>query len=255
MNPEIEKEGLRNYLLGNVDSAHRTQLEERILSVPGVYEELSIVEADLVDQYLEGGLSELEQQQFETHFLIDPERQKNLRFGQLLKRYAVAHQTKPASPLYQLTRFGRRPVLVFSAAVVALFGIVFLTWLITRSTTQTNVHGGIPISEVVKLTPRSTGSGSAAAHVKVPPKGYDVTLELEVGNTSFRTYKSELFRGNRSLKTTQDLRMQEKGEQRVVPLTITGEILSPGDYQVRLSGVSDSGAAEFINNYSFRVIE
>ncbi|HEX6716602.1 MAG TPA: hypothetical protein VF088_05795 [Pyrinomonadaceae bacterium] len=254
MNPEIEKEGLRNYLLGNVDSARRTQLEERILSEPRVYEELSIVEADLVDQYLEGGLTELEQQQFETHFLIDPERQRNLRFGQLLKRYAVAHQSAPASPPFQRPRFGRRPVLVFSAAVVALFGIVVLTWLVTRSTTQTNVHGGIPISEVVKLTPGATESGSAP-HVKVPPKGYDVTLELEVGNTSFRNYKSELFRGNRSLKTIQDLRMQEKDEQHVVPLTITGEILSPGDYQVRLSGLSDSGAAEFINNYSFHVIE
>ena len=35
----------------------------------------------------------------------------------------------------------------------------------------------------------------------------------------------------------------------------TGEMLSPGDYQVKLSGVLDSGADEFIDNYSFRVIE
>ena len=46
-----------------------------------------------------------------------------------------------------------------------------------------------------------------------------------------------------------------KGEQYIVPLTITGEMLSPGDYEVKLSGVSESGANEFIEKYSFRVIE
>ena len=48
---------------------------------------------------------------------------------------------------------------------------------------------------------------------------------------------------------------EAKGEQRIVPFTVTGEMLSPGDYQVKLSGVLDSGADEFIDNYSFRVIE
>ena len=38
-----------------------------------------------------------------------------------------------------------------------------------------------------------------------------------------------------------------------MPLTITGETLRPGDYQVKLSGVSDSGQDEFIDNYTFRV--
>jgi hypothetical protein len=47
--------------------------------------------------------------------------------------------------------------------------------------------------------------------------------------------------------------METKGAQQIVPLTITGERLSPGDYQVKLSGVSESGQDEFIDNYSFRV--
>jgi hypothetical protein len=52
-----------------------------------------------------------------------------------------------------------------------------------------------------------------------------------------------------------ELRLEAKGEQSIVPFTITGEMLSPGDYQVKLSGVLDSGADEFIDNYSFRVVE
>src|SRR5678815_1678838 len=78
---------MRSYLLGTVDTDHKTQFEERILSESGAYEELLIVEEELIDQYVAGGLSKLEREQFETHFLITAERQKNLRFGQLLRRY------------------------------------------------------------------------------------------------------------------------------------------------------------------------
>jgi len=39
-----------------------------------------------------------------------------------------------------------------------------------------------------------------------------------------------------------------------VPVTVTGEILTPGDYQLKLSGVADSGKAAFIDSYSFRII-
>ena len=87
----------------------------------------------------------------------------------------------------------------------------------------------------------------------MPPKGAAVKLELELTNATFRNYKSELFRENKSLQISDELRIEAKGEQQVVPFTVTGEMLVPGDYEVKLSGVLDSGADEFIDNYSFRV--
>jgi hypothetical protein len=82
--------------LGAVDTDHKTQFEERILSEPGTYEELLIVEEELIDQYVAGGLSKLEREQFETHFLTTAERQKDLRFGQLLRRYVNSHSVPVA---------------------------------------------------------------------------------------------------------------------------------------------------------------
>jgi hypothetical protein len=108
---------------------------------------------------------------------------------------------------------------------------------------------------VVTLAPGSIRSGGETNRMKVPPKGVSVKFELELGNSAFKNYKSQLFRESESLEIRDDLKMESKGEQHVVPLTITGEILSPGDYQVKLSGVLDSGVDEFIDNYSFRVIE
>lgn len=80
---------MRSYLLGTLDGG--TQWDERILSAPEIYDELLIVEEELIDQYVADGLSELERQQFESNFLITAERQKNLRFGQLLNRYVNTH--------------------------------------------------------------------------------------------------------------------------------------------------------------------
>ncbi len=244
MNLNIDTEVLRSYLLGTLEAEPRAELEERILSDPAVYEELLLLEEELIDQYVADGLSKAERQQFETYFLITAERQKKLRFGQLLKRH-LSSQTIPTSsenvpvPNLNQTVSSKRSfsLLAFPVAVVAVLGIVLLCWLAFRK----------PVV-VVKLAPGLVEKQG----VTVPPQGFNVKLELAVANTRFKRYKSELFRENKSVQT-ETLRIESKGEQQIVPFTITGETLSPGDYQVKLSGVSDSGQDEFIDNYTFRV--
>ena len=95
MNPDTERQEMREFLLGTLDRDHKTQFEERILTEPSVYEELLIDEEELIDQYVTGGLSALEREQFESHFLITAERQKNLRFGKLLQKYVNSHVDHP----------------------------------------------------------------------------------------------------------------------------------------------------------------
>ena len=242
-------------MLGVLDADRKTQLEEQILSAPETYEELLLVEEELIDQYVAGGLSELERRQFETHFLITAERQKNLRFGQLLNRYVNSHpfleNSAPAkkSLTFSMLPAAGRPVMTFGIVGVVLLGVALLCWLgYRRPQSRLTQQRDEPVV-VVTLAP------AAAPHVNVPPKGYDLKLELELANPSFRNYKSELFRENTSVQTRGELRVEPKGEQYIVPVTITGEVLSPGDYELKLSGVSESGANEFIEKYSFRVIE
>jgi hypothetical protein len=268
LNPTADKQEIKSYWLGVLAGDRKTQLEERILSTPEAYEELLLVEEELIDSYVAGGLSNDERQQFETHFLITAERQKNLRFGQLLKRYvnsypfsvaAIPHVEKSApakkSFMFSLLPAGARPVMAFSIAGVVLLGVVLLSWLGYRRPPRLAQRHVEPMV-VITLAPGSVSTGNTTApRVNVPPKGYNLKLELELANPSFRNYKSELFRENTSVQTRDELRMEAKGKQYVVPVTITGEMLSPGDYEVKLSGVLESGANEFIEKYSFRVIE
>jgi hypothetical protein len=273
LNPNVHKEELRDYLLGTLDKALKTELEERILYGPEVYEELLMAEEELIDQYLADGLSQLERQHFETHFLITAERQDKLRFGQMLKRYlkshsvadpaaaaATAHVNKtapaPKPLMISSSLVNSRPLITFCITGVVLLGIALLGWFtVKRPALRATRRRAEPVV-VVTLAPASIATGSETARqVNVPPKGYNLKLELELKNASFRNYKFELFRENKSVQTSEALPIETNGEQYVIPLTITGEVLSPGDYQVKLSGVSESGADEFIQNYSFRVIE
>ena len=276
MDPTVDKQEINRYLLGALDGDRKTSLEERILSVPEAYDELSILEDELINVYAAGGLSEHERQQFETHFLITAERQKNLRFAQLLARYVSTHpvpiaqenfaaaarphveKVAPAkkSLTFSLLPTQSRPALVFCIAGVALLGITLLSWFAFRRPPLLAVQQRAEPVVVVTLTPESiTTQDTTARRVTVPPKGYNVKLELALPNASFRNYKSELFRENKSLQTRGELRIEAKGQQYVVPLTITREMLSPGDYEVKLSGVLESGGDELIEKYSFRVIE
>lgn len=259
-------------MLGTLDSALKTELDDRVLYAPEIYEELLMVEEELIDQYLAGGLSESERQHFETHFLTTLERQDSLQFGQLLKRYLNSHPLEetaaaatsyveksapaPKPFMFAPSRVSNRPLLTFCVAGVVLLGIVLVGWLNFRRPMTRSAQQNIEPVVVVTLAPAPITTGTdTTPRVNVPPKGYNLKLELELKNASFRNYKFELFRENKSVQSSGALPAETKGQQYVIPLTITGEVLSPGDYQVKLSGVLESGADEFIQNYSFRVIE
>jgi hypothetical protein len=270
LNPEIERQEMLEFLLGTLDGDHKTRFEERIWTEPGVYEELLVVEEELIDQYLAGDLSTLEQQQFENHFLITAERQKNLRFGKMLREYAESHidlterveppipvHHKPINESFSLlpAPLRRWPVLAALAAIFACAGIILVRGLVNKREACVLQEANSRVVTVTLLAGSAGTEGSNTQPVIVSPKGAKVKLELELTNPTFRNYKSELFRENKSLQISDELTFEAKGEHRVVPFTVTGEMLSPGDYQVKLSGVLDSGADEFIDNYSFRVIE
>jgi len=261
LNPDTERQEMKSYLLGTLDRDHKTQFEERILTEPSVYEELLIDEEDLIDQYVTGELSALEQEQFENHFLITAERQKNLRFGKLLYKYATSQGVEELPVPVHSFSFLRTPVrrwasLGLLAAILGAAGIIIIRGFVNRREAACIARQTTSRTVTVTLQPGSAATqGSTAQRVNLPPRDVEVKLELQLANPTFRNYKSELFRENRSLQISDALRIESKGEQRVVPFTVTGEMLSPGDYQVKLSGVLDSGADEFVDNYSFRVIE
>ena len=110
--------------------------------------------------------------------------------------------------------------MAFAAAIFAAFlGLIMFCWFATRKPTERIAQQRSSHTIAVTLMPGSMRSeGVVTQRVKVPPKGTDVKLELQLTNTSFHTYKSQLFRENESLQTTDALKMEAKGDQQIVPI-------------------------------------
>jgi CHAT domain-containing protein len=132
-NPDAQSR-IRQYLLGLLADDARQELEDRLLANADFYEELLMVEDELIDEYLAGKLSNEETNRFERHFLATPERHEQLKFGRAFNQYlssrsAVAIAKEPASGASRglvAAFFSSR--LRFAAYAVVLVGIAVGVW-------------------------------------------------------------------------------------------------------------------------------
>lgn len=120
---------IRRYLLGAVSEAEREDVESRLMADDDFFQQLNLIEDELIDEYLDRGLSPTDSRLFEEVFLCAPERQHKLRFAKALRTYAAraaaSEGRAKAAPWWQ-------PVLAFfnpprqvlagllAAAVIAL---------------------------------------------------------------------------------------------------------------------------------------
>lgn len=161
--PEVDEEkAIRNYLLGELSSEERAGIEERLLADDAYFQQLLLAEGDLIDDYLDGGLTPQERVQFDNHFLNAPERRQDLRFAKAFKKYVAASEVEESprvagSPLpwfsslhtFFLALRPARPGFVLSLATVLVL-MVGGFWFIRRWSRPEPV---VSRSEPVATTP------------------------------------------------------------------------------------------------------
>jgi len=97
MEPELNlpnEEVVRRYMLGQASDEESSALEERLMSDKAFYEELSVVEDELIDDFLAGALTADEREPFDNYFLASPERRRKLEFSRAFRKY-VAREAFP----------------------------------------------------------------------------------------------------------------------------------------------------------------
>jgi len=124
---------MKRYLLGDVSEKEQLQIEQEFLVNDDVFEEMLMIEEELIDAYVEGDLSTGDQVQFEKHILAQPDRRQRVAFARALKTLvgkvpieAAPDRARPeqlswwrwvfASPFAQPSRAGR----VWAAASVVI---------------------------------------------------------------------------------------------------------------------------------------
>jgi hypothetical protein len=264
-----EQEILCQYLLGDLSAESQRSLEERLMTDGELYQELLMAEDDLVDQYLAGELSGRVREMFERRFLATPECRQKLSFASALRKcVATAEQSKPEAEksepslpvwesLLHLLFRPRRPAVNWALAAALLLTVAaagFMTFRAWRG----RVAGGPEIAAHVftaELKPGGVrGSGEEMRRITPPADANVVRLELDSPVGEGRGYHAALLVDGRTLLSRDDLESRERGGARYVLFDVPAELLTRGDYRVKLSRLAADGTTpEDVASYSFRV--
>lgn len=89
MEQVFEREELiKKYLLGELAEDEQAEVEIRVLTDQGYFNELLLVEDEITDDFVSGILSGREQERTRDYFLAVPERRQKLKFIKALEQYA-----------------------------------------------------------------------------------------------------------------------------------------------------------------------
>jgi hypothetical protein len=268
-----EQNELRRYLLGSLEPDVAETLETQLLENDETYQELLVAEAELVDQYIAGELTETERHGFETHLLIGADGQAQVRFARALRAYIASNQTSThplaengtigvAAPqqivkqsstegyLEFLPTFITRSPLLALCTVLVIGLAIFVTYRVLQNRETAPQFSA---TQVVALLPGSTRGGGGTQRVKIFPNTGSVRFELEVTHSTYQTYRAELSSENGIVDSFPSLKPQTRESREVITFTVPTHLLPTGDYLLRLNGVTSSGSEEFIDSYPFRL--
>jgi anti-sigma factor RsiW len=151
MSEENESEkSIRRLLLGESGEEEQQRVEERFMTDPEYRERVLMAENDLIEDYLEGALSEGERKRFRTHFLSTPRQLRKVKLARSLRNYAAVEVTAHSPPadaedpqrvpkprrLFEALRLRwlfdaqrlRSPVVYLPLAVALVVAVVFGSW-------------------------------------------------------------------------------------------------------------------------------
>ena len=270
------QESLRKYLLGNLPPSQLSALEERLLTDGAFYDELLMVEDELIDQYLSGEQSQAEREGFEAHFMLAPERQQKVRFARALKKYlsnanearakniiAEPSVTRPLSVAYPDTRqrlsfsfLTRNPILTYSLAATLLLVIGVGLWTALNRSKSSGVSQPGQVFAVV-LMPGLNRSvdGGEIKKIYIPAGTDTLELQLELSKAEYASYRVEVLTSDGSkLATIEGLHPEIATAKKSIRVSVARSLFKRDDYTVKLSGKRDDGIYEDVTSYVFRVL-
>jgi hypothetical protein len=279
------------YLLGLLSEEENTQFEGEYFADDQVFEELQVAEAELIDSYVRGELSEYQKQQFLSFYLNSAERRQKLEDAEcLMAALAETPAQKPdgegARPFWSWAVQASRSVplsmrLGYAMAAIAVLAFASIT-VVQNRTLRSEVgrlhteEAGVlkrnqELEQVVKnnaaereeakgphrdtATPESTQSLIAALSLKADlSRGEGTSLSLD-SNEHYPHYVVIVETADGSELVRMDQLTSKIGSNggKVVEVGIQAEVLGSDAYVVRVLGVTTHGKQENVNDYSFQV--
>ena len=268
---------LREFLLGKVDEDDREQIESLFLTDSRTRERILIAEQDLIEEYLEDGLTTTDNEKFVSRFAQTEAQQTELQITKSLKERArTALAIQPSippgiSPWARVSeRLRLRPIFILPILVILVVAIAVTVFmrgsrqqgreklLLEQELAQLNTASRLrevpPKMISLTLSPLTVRSIENATEFK--PRGDVEILELRllwVQKQRYALYQVQLRRlGDEQSFTIRNLQAEGDG-QYVISVRLPAHILTHGEYQLHLTGITTDGSAGSEEDYTLTV--
>ncbi len=265
---------LREFLLGKVDDAERERIENLFVTDSEARERVLIVEQELIEDYLEDNLTTADKEKFLLQHGQTSAQQQQLRISKAIKDWALKENARSRSDAVGVSGWSRlrtklwlKPVFMIPIAVTTIVAIVCVAvWVNSRMTrsaiaqelAQLNAPASLRETPtqmaVFNLSPITTRGMETRAVFKRSAENGIVELRMPwVQKERYSTYQAEVRRvdGGDSF-TIPNLQAGNDGGS-TIRLRLPVRILSRGQYQIRLSGVTADGVGSLSEEYPFTV--
>lgn len=272
----------RRFLLGAVDDSERQQIESLFIIDPETKETILIAEDELVEDYLEGSLSESDTAKFLEQYAYGHRQRRKLRIVESIKEYGRAEALRDQSGssfLQHLRSFislhGRRdrrlyiPIAVAMAVVLVVIAVWLVQWSNQRMRDQNlrlafeqqlkDLNAPSSLSEnppqMLSLILPSVSLRSVNSPAEIKPQAVYRIIELQLlwpQKEEAQNYRAILRRvGDAEKFTIANVHAEKNPVGKVVRLRLPAVSLAPGLYQVSLSAIASDGTPGPAEEYDF----
>lgn len=268
---------LREFLLGELADEDRERIESLYLTDDETRERVLDAEQDLIEDYLEGSLSREETERFVLRYARTFEQRQKLRITKSIKDWAVTEEGKaqtaaaPASIVRgPQSRLRLRPVLVVPIAAMIVIAIMLaIVWRnsqlkerqhlkVEQELAQLNSPASMqeipPQMTSLELKPVTVRGIAPQTQFNPDAEFRIVELHLPwIQTERYPTYQAKISKlGDDVSFTISNLQAQDSGEY-MVRIRLRVELLSKGNYQICLRGISADGVVSSCEEYKFVV--
>lgn len=266
---------LREFLLGRLADEERERVEGLFLTDAQTRERVLTLEEDLIEDYVEDGLTEADRERFLARYAQTDEQRRKLRVTKSIKNWAVARERGSQSSAATVsvwnrlwTRLRLKPAYLVPIPVMIVIAIV-LTIVLLNSYREQRKHLAVeqelaqlnsPASlretppDMISLELRPVTVRSVEQPAAINPRGEIRMVELRLPwmqKERYSTYRAELRRlGDDESFTIRDLPAQSAGGN-VIRIRLPAHILSRASYRIQLTGIANDGSPSPPEEYQF----
>jgi hypothetical protein len=250
---------LVRYLLAQLPEGERDQIEDRYAVDDDFFEELLIVESELIDRYLQEELSDPERRQFEASFLNSPSRRVRIDSARVMMKGLATASISTVPPASRKVRswfpdlsgFWRNRTLELVTGITILAAALTFSWIIIKNSQRSPVSPHQIVS--VDLAPNAVRSSNELPTLEIRPG---------VSVVEFHLYLERSVQGrfNATLQTATGKTMGrevalEVQNGRTVIVSLPADVFSSGDYVITLANENDSGTSDITAEYHFKIVK